>query len=169
MNLEDVLRQAKANSRGGADARTQWRELGERIAAFDAEFAAFAKENEDARQLTTIPGIGVLIASALLAAIGKAETFDHGRDLAAWLGFVPRQATTGGKPKLLGISKRGNRYLRRQLIHGARGAAPCRQARYAARAMADGAARPRSSERRGRRLRRQGGDADGVRLVVPRM
>jgi len=106
------------------DARTQWRELDKRIAAFDAEFAAFAKENEDARRLATIPGVGALIASALLAAIGKAETFDHGRDLAAWLGLVPRQATTGGKPKLLGISKRGNTYLRRQLIHGARAALP---------------------------------------------
>jgi transposase len=107
-----------------ADVRVQWRELDKRIALFDAEFAAFAKENEDARQLTTIPGVGALIASALIAAIGKAETFQHGRDLAAWLGLVPRQATTGGKPKLLGISKRGNAYLRKQLIHGARAALP---------------------------------------------
>ena len=64
------------------------------------------------------------MASALVAAVGHAESFDHGRDLAAWLGLVPRQFTTGGKPKLLGISKRGNRYLRRQLIHGARAALP---------------------------------------------
>jgi len=106
------------------DARTQWLELDKRIAAFDAEFAAFAKENADARRLATIPGVGALIASALLAAIGKADSFEHGRDLAAWLGLVPRQATTGGRPKLLGISKRGNRYLRRQLIHGARAALP---------------------------------------------
>src|SRR5208282_4684932 len=54
----------------------------------------------------------------------RKESFDRGRDLAAWLGLVPRQFTTGGKPKLLGISKRGNRYLRRQLIHGARAALP---------------------------------------------
>jgi hypothetical protein len=54
----------------------------------------------------------------------RAESFDHGRDLAAWLGLVPRQFTTGGKPKLLGISKRGNKYLRKQLIHGARAALP---------------------------------------------
>lgn len=107
-----------------ADVRVQWRELDKRIAVFDAEFAAFAKENEDARRLATISGVGALIASALLAAIGKAETFKHGRDLAAWLGLVPRQATTGGKPKLLGISKRGNAYLRKQLIHGARAALP---------------------------------------------
>ena len=60
----------------------------------------------------------------LIAAVGKAETFEHGRDLAAWLGLVPRQSTTGGKPQLLGISKRGNKYLRKLLIHGARAALP---------------------------------------------
>ena len=82
------------------------------------------KDNEDARRLATIPGFGALVASALVAAVGRAEAFDRGRDLSAWLGIVPRQFTTGGKPKLLGISKRGNRYLRRQLIHGARAALP---------------------------------------------
>jgi transposase len=106
------------------DARTQWAELDRRIAAFDAEFIRWAKENEDARRLATIPGVGAIIASALVAAVGHAESFDRGRDLAAWLGLVPRQFTSGGKPKLLGISKRGNRYLRRQLIHGARAALP---------------------------------------------
>ena len=74
--------------------------------------------------MTTIPGVGPIVASALVAAVGRAESFDRGRDLAAWLGLVPRQFTTGGKPKLLGISKRGNKYLRRQLIHGARAALP---------------------------------------------
>jgi transposase len=102
-----------------ADIRAQWLDLDRRIAAFEAEFTSFAKENEDARRLTTIPGVGVMIASALIAAIGKAETFEHGRDLAAWLGLVPRQSTTGGKPRLMGISKRGNTYLRKLLIHGA--------------------------------------------------
>jgi transposase len=107
-----------------ADARAQWAELDRRIAAFDAEFVQWAKHNEEARRLTTIPGVGAIVASALVAAIGRAESFDHGRDLAAWLGLVPRQFTTGGKPKLLGISKRGNKYLRKQLIHGARAALP---------------------------------------------
>ena len=107
-----------------ADARAQWTELDRRIAAFDAEFIRWVKENEDARRLTTIPGVGPTIASALIAAIGKAETFEHGRDLAAWLGLVPRQRTTGGKPRLMGISKRGNKYLRKLLIHGARAALP---------------------------------------------
>ena len=107
-----------------ADARAQWAELDRRIAAFDTEFVRWVKENEEARRLTTIPGVGPIVASALVAAVGRAESFDHGRDLAAWLGLVPRQFTTGGKPKLLGISKRGNTYLRRQLIHGARAALP---------------------------------------------
>src|SRR5271166_6336300 len=107
-----------------ADARAQWTELDRRIAAFDTEFVRWVKENEEARRLTTIPGVGAIVASALVAAIGHAESFERGRDLAAWLGLVPRQFTTGGKPKLLGISKRGNKYLRRQLIHGARAALP---------------------------------------------
>ena len=107
-----------------ADGFAQWQELDRRIAGFDAEFAAFTREHEEAKRLTTIPSVGVIIASALIAAIGKAGAFEHGRDLAAWLGLVPRQSTTGGKPKLLGISKRGNKYLRKLPIHGARAALP---------------------------------------------
>ena len=99
-----------------ADARKQWAELDRRISAFDAEFVRWVKHNEEARRLTTDPGIGAIVASALVAAVGQAESFDRGRDLAAWLGLVPRQFTTGGKPKLLGISKRGNKYLPQQLI-----------------------------------------------------
>ena len=106
------------------DQRTEWRELDCRIQAFDEEVALQARTEESARLLTTIPGIGPLNATALVAAIGKAETFARGRDLAAWMGLVPKQMTTGGKPKLLGISKRGNEYLRRMLIHGARAALP---------------------------------------------
>lgn len=107
-----------------ADMREEWQSLDRRIAAFDSEFAAAARQNEAARLLLTIPGVGPLNASALAAAIGDAETFDRGRDLAAWLGLVPRQVTTGGKPKLLGITRRGNGYLRKMLIHGARAALP---------------------------------------------
>jgi transposase len=107
-----------------ADARAQWAELDQPIAAFDAEFVHWARENEEARRLTTIPGVGPTIASALVAAVGRAESFDRGRDLAAWLGLVPQQFTTGGKPKLLGISKRGDTYLRKLLVHGARAALP---------------------------------------------
>jgi len=63
-----------------------------------------------------IPGVGPLNASALVAAIGDARTFTRDRDRAAWLGLVPREATTGGKPRLLGITKRGSKYLRKLLI-----------------------------------------------------
>ena len=106
------------------DMRAEWQALDRRIEAFDEEFADQARTDETARPLTTIPGIGPLNATALVAAISKAETFGRARDLAAWLGLVPRQATTGGKPKLLGISKRGSVYLRKMLIHGARAALP---------------------------------------------
>jgi len=102
----------------------RWQALDQRIAAFDAEFAAEAKHNEAACRLTSIPGIGPLNATALVAAVGDARTFARGRDLAAWLGLVPRQATTGGKPRLLGITKRGSKYLRKMLIQGARAAMP---------------------------------------------
>ncbi|MCA7119194.1 MAG: IS110 family transposase [Acidibrevibacterium sp.] len=107
-----------------ADMRKEWRELDHRIEAFDDEFVARARADEAARRLLSIPGIGPVNATALIAAIGKGESFGRGRDLAAWLGLVPRQITTGGRPRLVGISKRGNKYLRKQLIHGARSALP---------------------------------------------
>jgi transposase len=82
------------------------------------------RSDKQARQLASIPGIGVINATALLAAVGDGSAFTKARDLAAWLGLTPRQHSTGGKTKMLGISKRGNRYLRKQLIHGARAALP---------------------------------------------
>ncbi|RYC28896.1 IS110 family transposase [Lichenibacterium minor] len=106
------------------DMRRQWVALDERIKAFDAEFTAAAKAQDGAKRLLSIPGIGALNATALVAAIGDAGTFARGRDLAAWLGLVPRQVTTGGRPKLLGITKRGSKYLRKMLIQGARSALP---------------------------------------------
>ena len=72
------------------DLRRGWRAIDERIAAFDAEFMALARENEAARRLMTIPGIGT-IATALAATVGDARTFERGRDMAAWLGLTPRQ------------------------------------------------------------------------------
>jgi transposase len=92
------------------DMLAAWQALDERIAAFDAEFAAEAKRNESARRLTSIPGIGALNATALVAAVGDAQTFARGRDLAAWLGLVPRQATTGARAALPTLS-RGNTRL----------------------------------------------------------
>jgi transposase len=106
------------------DMQAEWEDIDRRIAAFETEFVARARADETARRLLTIPGIGVMNATALIAAIGNGETFRRGRDLAAWLGLVPRQVTTGGRPRLVGISKRGNKYLRKLLIHGARAALP---------------------------------------------
>lgn len=106
------------------DMRAEWSALDHRIDALDQEFAKLARTDEVARRLTSIPGVGPLNATALVAAVGRAEAFDQARDLGAWLGLVPRQHTTGGKPRLLGISKRGNTYLRTLLIHGARAALP---------------------------------------------
>jgi len=106
------------------DMLDQWRTLDRRIVALDDEFADMARNDPAARRLATIPGIGVLNATALVAAIGDGRTFSRGRDLSAWLGLVPCQATTGGKPKLLGITKRGSKYLCKLLIQGARAALP---------------------------------------------
>ena len=106
------------------DMLDQWRALDRRIKALDDEFAEMARTDPAARRLATIPGIGVMNATALVAAIGDGRTFSRGRDLSAWLGLVPRQATTGGKPKLLGITKRGSKYLRKLIIQGARAALP---------------------------------------------
>jgi transposase len=106
------------------DLHDRLAEITARIRVYDAEFAAQAQADERARRLMTIPGIGALNATALVAAVGEARTFGRGRDLAAWLGLVPRQATTGGRPKLLGITKRGSKYLRKMLIQGARASMP---------------------------------------------
>lgn len=106
------------------DVRAEWRDLDTRIDEFDAEFAATAKHDDACRRLCEIPGIGPLNATALVAAVGNGAAFDRGRDMAAWLGLVPREHSTGGKQRLLGISKRGNKYLRTLLIHGARAALP---------------------------------------------
>jgi len=79
------------------------------------------QQDENAKRLQTIPGIGPIIATALVAAIGSSvANFKNGRELPAWLGLVPRQHSTGGRNQLLGISKRGDSYLRNLPIHGAR-------------------------------------------------
>ena len=97
------------------------RHLDARVAHYDAQIAALARESEPAQRLMTIPGIGPLVATALLAAIGSdPRLFGNGRSLAAFRGLVPRQHSTGGRDRLLGISKRGDTYLRQLLIHGAR-------------------------------------------------
>ena len=103
-----------------SDMASELDEINRRVAVIDAEINALAKTDTDMQRLMEIPGVGPTIASALVAAIGTGSSFGKGRDLAAWLGLVPRQITTGGKAKLVGISKHGNRYLRKLFIHGAR-------------------------------------------------
>jgi transposase len=100
--------------------RAHWQALDDEVAAIDRHILLIAQTHPGARLLMTIPGIGALIATALVAAIDGGQAFGRGRDLACWLGLVPRQHTTGGKVRLLGIAKRGNGYLRRLLVHAAR-------------------------------------------------
>jgi transposase len=98
----------------------QLEDLDRRIARIDGKLVAISKEHPACRSLATMPGIGPVIATALVAAIDSGQHFRSGRDLAAWIGLIPRQYTTGGIPRLGGIGRRANHYLRRQLIHGAR-------------------------------------------------
>ena len=79
-----------------------------------------ARSNDACQRLMTVPGIGVIGATAMVAAVGNGQRFSKARDLAAWIGLTPQQNSTGGKTKLGGISKRGNSYLRKLLVHGAR-------------------------------------------------
>jgi transposase len=94
--------------------------LEKRLASDDEKLTAIGQAHPACQRLQTIPGIGPVSATALVAAIGDVTQFKNGRQLAAWLGLVPREHSTGGKPRLLGISKRGDRYLRKLLVHGAR-------------------------------------------------
>ena len=102
------------------DMWQDWQRLDARIGETEAIIAQACQQDERMRRLTSVPGIGPLTASALVAAIGEGNAFRRGRDLSAWLGLVPRQSSTGGRTRLLGISKRGNVYLRKLFIHGAR-------------------------------------------------
>jgi transposase len=103
-----------------ASLMDDYRALEMRIQSLDHEIERLARSDAVANRLTTIPGIGPLGATALIAAVGDGKQFKRARDLAAWLGLVPRQNSTGGRSILLGISKRGNPYVRKLLIHGAR-------------------------------------------------
>ena len=94
--------------------------LDQQVAELEAQIKAWHRDSDASRRLEQVPGIGPITASALVASIGEAKNFDNGRQVAAWLGLVPRQHSTGGKATLLGISKRGDSYLRTLLIHGAR-------------------------------------------------
>ncbi|WP_050452155.1 IS110 family transposase [Candidatus Burkholderia verschuerenii] len=94
--------------------------LDRQVSEIEIQIKAWHRDDKISRRLEQVPGIGPITASALAATVGDAKNFDNGRQLAAWLGLVPRQHSTGGKAKLLGMSKRGDAYLRTLLIHGAR-------------------------------------------------
>lgn len=102
------------------DLYKQLREKDVQILYYDKSILQICRESEVCRRLTQVQGVGPLTATALVAAVGKAEIFKSGRQMSAWLGLVPRQCSSGKKHVLLGISKRGDRYLRSLLIHGAR-------------------------------------------------
>ena len=98
----------------------EWKQIESDVQAISQEIERISDEDVRCRQLRQIPGFGPLVSTATVAAIGNGAAFRRGRDFAAWVGVVPRQYSTGGNARLYGISKRGNIYLRRMLIHGAR-------------------------------------------------
>jgi transposase len=119
--LEDASNELPGTFRALIDRLLQHlKALDEELAQLEAQIKAWHRENEASRRLEQIPGIGPMTATALLATMGEARNFSNGRQVAAWLGLVPRQHSTGGKTTLLGMSKRGDAYVRTLLIHGAR-------------------------------------------------
>jgi transposase len=118
--LSGLLRMLLAQLQG------ELRQLQSQIDEVDALIAKAAREQEACQRLMAIPGIGPLTATAVVASIGNGAEFRKGRSFAAWLGLVPKQESTGGRQKLLSISKRGNHYLRRLLVSGARAVLQCR-------------------------------------------
>lgn len=109
--------------------RAAWRQLDAEIGELDRLLVGHARTDARCRRLMTIPGLGPITATALVAAVDDGQAFARARDLAAWLGLVPRQHTTGGRARLRGIAKGGNRYLRTLLVHGARALRRSRHAR----------------------------------------
>jgi transposase len=102
-----------------ADLMQDWRRLDERIATVSAEIEALAQQDESCQRLITVPGVGPIISSAVVAAIGNGSGFKQGRDFGAWLGLVPKQESTGDRTILGKISKRGNKYLRTLFVQAA--------------------------------------------------
>jgi transposase len=126
-HIPDILEDAESGLSGMsrelfAQLLQHLRHLDAQVQALEGQIKAWHREDAASRRLEAVPGIGPLTASALVASIGDARNFKNGRQLSAWLGLVPRQHSSGGKPTLLGISKRGDVYLRTLLIHGARSA-----------------------------------------------
>jgi transposase len=102
-----------------ADLAQDWRRLDERIVTVSAEIEALAQQDDSCQRLMTVPGVGPIISSAVVAAIGNGVGFKQGRDFGAWLGLVPKQESTGDRTILGKISKRGNKYLRTLFVQAA--------------------------------------------------
>jgi transposase len=121
--LEDASNELPVPFRHLIDRLTKHlKELDRQVKEFEKEIIVWHRSSDLSRKLEKIPGIGPLAASALVASIADAKSFENGRQVSAWLGLVPRQSSSGGKATLLGMSKRGDAYLRTLLIHGARSA-----------------------------------------------
>jgi transposase len=103
-----------------SDLKEEFADNNKKIDELEKRLKTLASSMKQYKQLVAIPGLGLITATALIASIGSASSFENGRQLSAWLGLVPRQNSSGGKEKLLGISKRGDVYLRTLLIQGAR-------------------------------------------------
>jgi transposase len=114
--LEELKKKAKAE---GLWLAGDWRRLDDRIAAVSAEIEVLTEQDGPCQRLMTVPGIGPIISSAVVAAIGNGTGFKQGRDFGAWLGLVPKQESTGDRTILGKISKRGNKYLRTLFVQAA--------------------------------------------------
>ncbi len=101
------------------DLALDWRQLDERIERLSCEIKDLANQDAACRRLMTVPGIGPIISSAIVSAIGNGDVFSKGRDFGAWLGLVPKQMSTGDRTILGKMSKRGNRYLRKLFVQAA--------------------------------------------------
>lgn len=122
--LEDAKNELTPISREVfADLYEQLKQLDDQITAYDLKLKNIVKTSDAGQRLLALPGVGTIVATALMMAVGTAKEFKNGRHMAAWLGLVPKQHSSGGKEHLLGISKRGDHYVRAQLIHGARSVA----------------------------------------------
>ena len=119
--LEDVENSLSVRFRALiARLRRRWLALDDELVSMTAEITQVAGDSELCRCARTVPGVGPLVSTAIVAAVGNGAAFHRARDMSAWLGLVPKQYSTGGKSKLGAISKRGNGYLRMMVIQGAR-------------------------------------------------
>lgn len=118
--VADVCQSADLGRELFLELLDQLTDVNGRVASLDRKISEICREREDCCRLSELPGVGPIIATSLVASVEDGRHFKSGRELAAWIGLVPRQYTTGGKPRLGGIGRRANHYLRRQMTHGAR-------------------------------------------------